>query len=93
MNDAHDPLPRLDRRHPMPEPHDLRERLLPPDAVELGLSATLPAVLEFGAHIGEFGRGERGSPFVTHVRSRPRFLLVNRTPASTRPRLAVARSA
>ncbi len=29
------------------------------DAVELGLSAALPAVLETGGQIGEFGRGER----------------------------------
>ncbi len=32
---------------------------LTPDAIELGLNAALPPVLEIGAQIGEFGRGER----------------------------------
>ncbi len=32
---------------------------LTPEAIELGLNATLPAVLEVGGQIGEFGRGER----------------------------------
>ncbi len=34
---------------------------LTPEAIELGLNATLPAVLEVGGQIGEFGRGERNS--------------------------------
>jgi len=38
------------------------------------------------------GRGERDSPFVTHVPPRPSFTMVNRTPAP-RLRLAAARSA
>jgi hypothetical protein len=32
---------------------------LTPDAIDLGLDAALPAVLEVGAQIGESGRGER----------------------------------
>ncbi|MFO1540588.1 MAG: hypothetical protein ACKOTZ_09145 [Chloroflexota bacterium] len=32
---------------------------LTPEAIELGLNAALPAVLEVGGQIGEFGRGER----------------------------------
>ncbi len=32
---------------------------LTPDAIDLGLDAALPAVLELGRQIGEFGRGER----------------------------------
>jgi hypothetical protein len=31
---------------------------LTPDAIDLGLDATLPAELAVGAQIGEFGRGE-----------------------------------
>jgi hypothetical protein len=50
---------------------------LTPDAIELGLNAALPAEFEFTER--EFGRGERASPFLTHL-SRPRFLMVNRTP-------------
>ena len=49
------------------------------DTVELGLSATLPAVLETGGQIGEFGRGERGSASLTHLSVRPRFVLENVT--------------
>src|SRR5438552_2043866 len=37
---------------------------LTPDALELGLGAALPATLEIGKERG-FGRGERGSPFLT----------------------------
>jgi hypothetical protein len=66
---------------------------LTPEAIELGLNAALPAVMEVGAQIGEFGRGERDSPFVTHVPRRPPFTLVNRTRTALRTRLAVARSA
>jgi hypothetical protein len=69
------------------------EYTLTPEAVELGLNGALPAMLEVGAQIGEFGRGERDSPFVTHVPQRPRFVLVNRTRMVSGPRLAVARSA
>jgi hypothetical protein len=32
---------------------------LTPDAIDLGLDAALPAVLELESKIGEFGRGER----------------------------------
>ena len=46
---------------------------LTPDAVELGLSAVLPAVLETGAQMGGFGRGERGSASLAHLRFRPRI--------------------
>jgi hypothetical protein len=34
---------------------------LTPDAIELGLDAALPPLLELGRQIGEFGRGERVS--------------------------------
>ena len=47
------------------------------DAVELGLDAALPAVLELKAKVGGFGRGERDSPSLTQ---RPAgFVLINRT--------------
>ncbi len=42
--------------------------------------------------IGRYGRGERDSPSLTHVRPRPSLKLVNRTPA-TQVMLATARSA
>jgi hypothetical protein len=29
------------------------------DAIDLGLEAALPPILELGSQIGEFGRGER----------------------------------
>jgi hypothetical protein len=32
---------------------------LTPDAIDLGLDAALPAVIELESEIGEFGRGER----------------------------------
>jgi hypothetical protein len=32
---------------------------LTPDAIDLGLDATLPPILELESQIGEFGRGER----------------------------------
>ena len=32
---------------------------LTPDAIDLGLDAALPAVIELESKIGEFGRGER----------------------------------
>ena len=40
---------------------------LTPDALDLGLDAALPAVLELGHQIGEFGRGERDSPATTDL--------------------------
>ena len=61
-----------------------------PEAIELGLSGALPAVIGVGAQIGEFGRGERDSPFVTHVRARPSITLVNRTRMASGPLLALA---
>jgi hypothetical protein len=64
-----------------------------PEAIELGLSGALPAILDVGAQIGEFGRGERDSPFIAHVPQRPPFVLVNRTRIASEPRLAVVRSA
>jgi hypothetical protein len=35
---------------------------LTPDAIDLGLDAVLPTILEFESQIGEFGRGERTDP-------------------------------
>jgi hypothetical protein len=52
---------------------------LTPDARDLGLDAALPAELEVGARMGGFGRGERGSANLTHLRVRPRFVLENAT--------------
>jgi hypothetical protein len=49
---------------------------LTPDAIELGLNAALPTVLELD--FGEFGRGERASPSLTQQSLR--FLMINRTP-------------
>jgi hypothetical protein len=57
------------------------------------LSGALPAIPEVGCQLGEFGRGERDSPFVTHVRPRPRLVLVNRTWTTPARGLVVARSA
>jgi hypothetical protein len=37
------------------------------DAVDLGLDAALPPILELERQIGEFGRGERGSPSSTQT--------------------------
>jgi hypothetical protein len=34
---------------------------LTPEAIEFGLDAAIPAIVEVGAQIGEFGRGERNS--------------------------------
>jgi hypothetical protein len=55
---------------------------LTPDAVSLGLGAALPAQLETGGHTGGFGRGERDSASLAHLRSRPRFVLENVSPAA-----------
>jgi hypothetical protein len=52
---------------------------LTPDAVDLRLGAALPAQLETGSHTGGFGRGERGSASLTHLRVRPRFVIENVT--------------
>lgn len=51
---------------------------LTPDAIDLGLDAALPAVIELERKIGEFARGERDSPSETQ-RTVP-LLLINRTP-------------
>jgi len=75
------------------EGYQKMEYALTPEAIELGLSGALPAVLEVNRQIGEFGRGERASPFVTHVPARPPFVLVNRTRTVSGRRLAVARTA
>ena len=53
---------------------------LTPDVVDLGLGAALPARLETGGHTGGFGRGERASASLAHLRLRPRFVLENVTP-------------
>ena len=53
--------------------------LITPDAIELGLSAALPAMLETGGQMGGFGRGERDSASLTHLSVRPRFVLENVT--------------
>jgi hypothetical protein len=60
---------------------------LTPDAIDLGLHAALPPILELNRQIGGFGRGERNSPSLTQ--QSVTFLLVNRTP----PREAAARTA
>jgi hypothetical protein len=63
---------------------------LTPEAIELGLDAALPAIVEVGAQIGEFGRGERASASLTQQRLR--FLMINRTPIEGRDEwLAAAR--
>lgn len=43
---------------------------LTPDAIDLGLNAALPAVLELESKIGEFGRGERSRPDTLRVNVR-----------------------
>jgi hypothetical protein len=50
---------------------------LTPDAIDLGLNAALPPILELTIRFGEFGRGERDSPFLTQPPAG--FLLINRT--------------
>jgi hypothetical protein len=52
---------------------------LAPGAIDLGLDAALPPVLELNRQIGGFGRGDRDSPSLTQ--QSVTFLLVNRTPA------------
>ena len=62
---------------------------LTPDAVELGLGEALPAVFEIRPRkIGEFGRGERGSPFLTQ--QSPPFLMINATPRESLPAVALS---
>jgi DNA invertase Pin-like site-specific DNA recombinase len=64
------------------------EYSLSEDAIDLGLDATLPPVIDLGSKIAEFGRGERDSPFLTQAR--PPLRLINRT---QRREMAVAVSA
>jgi hypothetical protein len=40
---------------------------LTPDAIDLGLDAALPAVIDLTSQIGEFGRGERIWPDGTYL--------------------------
>jgi hypothetical protein len=47
------------------------------DAIELGLDAALPSVLELKSKVGGFGRGERDSASLTHPPAG--FTLINRT--------------
>jgi hypothetical protein len=54
------------------------ESELAADAIDLGLDAALPPILELESQIGEFGRGERDSPSLTQ--QTVSFLLINRTP-------------
>jgi hypothetical protein len=44
------------------EGYQRMEHTFTPEATELGLSGALSAILEVGAQMGEFGRGERDSP-------------------------------
>jgi hypothetical protein len=61
---------------------------LTPEAIELGLGVTLPAVHDLGQK-REFGRGERARPSLTQESLR--FLMINRTPRQALP--STARSA
>ena len=63
----------------MPSPIQKVTNELTPDAVDLGLDVALPTKLEVGAQMGGFGRGERGSASLTHLRVRPSFVLENVT--------------
>ena len=47
---------------------------LTPDAIDLGLDAALPRVLELEGQIGEFGRGERNSTFMSDAGAIVRFV-------------------
>jgi len=47
---------------------------LTPDAIDLGLNAALPAVLELESKIGEFGRGERNSTVMSDAGAVVRFV-------------------
>ena len=40
---------------------------LTPDAIDLGLDAALPPILELASQIGEFGRGERRQATLRHL--------------------------
>jgi hypothetical protein len=64
---------------------------LTPDAIDLGLDAALPHVIELESQIDEFGRGERDSPSLTQ-RSLS-FLMVNATPREPPVPLELVRSA
>ena len=47
---------------------------LTPDAIDLGLNAALPAVLELESKIGEFGRGERNCAVMSDAGAVVRFV-------------------
>jgi len=57
------------RRHAdaLDEPFQRLEYELTPDAIDLGLDAALPPVIELQSQIGEFGRGERTQAITSHV--------------------------
>jgi len=65
---------------------DALEYELTPDAIDLGLDAVLPQILELESQIGEFGRGERASASLTQQSLR--FLMINRTPRESLPAAA-----
>jgi hypothetical protein len=54
---------------------------LTPDAIDLGLDAALPPVIELESQIGEFGRGERSCPSMSDVRQTVRFVRAGRSRA------------
>ncbi len=51
---------------------------LTPDAIDLGLDAALPPVIELQSQIGEFGRGERRCASKSDDRQMVRFVLAKR---------------
>ena len=58
------------------------------NAIDLGLDAALPAVLELESKIGEFGRGERARASLTQQSLR--FVMINRTPRESFPATALS---
>ena len=50
------------------EGYQRMEYELTPEAIKLGLSGALPAILEVNCQIGEFGRGERSRDFTSQLR-------------------------
>ena len=52
-------MPPLVRKDGSMRPLDQSAAPLTPDAIDLGLDAALPPILDLTLQIGEFGRGER----------------------------------
>lgn len=57
---------------------------LTPDAIDLGLGAALPPILELESQIGEFGRGERNGTVMSDNPTIVQFVRANEADEHTR---------